>query len=171
MDAATGEIIHATRKLPRNRLVRAIEVDIGVDTCWPSTARDADELHKATSPYDWWSDQHYVSRDKFLDLLDKQTSSNAVRVLRYLSENLSGRNHWFGKMADLEQALQMPTRTLERALQELSSINAVRRKAQGPSWPTRISIHPWYAWKGDLLGRDDAYSCWLGIRPANSGGQ
>lgn len=170
VDVATGEIIHATRKLPRRRSVRAIEVYVGVDTRWPSEARDAEELAKATTPFDWWSDQHYVSRGKFLDLLDHQTSSNAVRVLRYIAENLSGRNHWFGTISDLETGLEMPKRTLERALQELTTMNTLKRKANGKTWPIRFSVHPWLAWKGDLLGRDAAYSEWVGLRPAEFGG-
>lgn len=171
VDTATGEIFHATRKLPRHRTVRSIEVYVGVDTRWPSEARDAEELHQATAPYDWWSDKHYACRDKILDLLDKQTSSNAVRLLRHLTVNLAGRNYWFGTMADLEHALQMPTRTLERALQELSTINAIKRKTHGRTWPIRISVHPWFAWKGDLQGRDAAHAEWLRIRPANFGGE
>jgi len=144
---------------------------VGVDTRWPSEARNAEELQAATAPYDWWSDKQYVSGAKFLDLLDNQVSPNAVRLLRHLAMNLAGRNHWFGKMADLERAIGLPTRTLERALQELSSINVVRRRNNGRAWPTRLSVHPWYAWKGDLLGRDDAYAEWLDIRPAIVGGQ
>lgn len=171
VDVATGEIIHATRKLPKQRVVRTIDVDVGTDTRWPSEARDAEELIAATAPIDWWPDQHYINGRKFLDLLDAQVSANAVRLLRHISENLTARNHWFGRMEDLAQALQMPSRTLERALQELTSINAVKRQTGGKTWPTRISVHPWYAWKGDLLWRDPAYAEWLGVRPANFGGQ
>ena len=170
VDVATGEIIHATRKLPKRRSVRAIEVYVGVDTRWPSEARDAEELATATTPFDWWPDLHYVSRGKFLDLLDHQASSNAVRVLRYIAENLAGRNHWFGTISDLETALAMPKRTLERALQELTTMNALKRKTNGKAWPARFSVHPWYAWKGDLQGRDAAYSEWVGLRPAEFGG-
>lgn len=171
VDAITGEIIHSTRKLPRHRVVRSVDVYVGTDTRWPSEARDADELHKATEPFDWWPDQHYVNRDKFLDLLDRHVSSNAVRLLRHIAENLSGWNHWFGRMEEIAEALQMPTRTLERAMQELSTINAIQRKPQGRTWPVRISIHPWFAWKGDLLGRDNAYAKWIRSRPANFDGK
>lgn len=170
VDAATGEIIHATRKLPKRRSVRVVDVDVGVDTRWPSEARNAEELLEATTPFDWWIDQHYVSRGKFLDLLDHNASPSAVRVLRYIAENLAGRNYWYGTLGDLEDALEIPRRSLERALQELTAMNALKRKTNGKAWPNRFSVHPWYAWKGDLLGRDVAYSEWVGLKPASFGG-
>lgn len=170
VDAATGEILHATRKLPRRRVVRVVHVDVGVDTRWPSEARNAEELLEAATPFDSWEDKHYVSRGKFLDLLDHNASPSAVRVLRYIAEKLAGRNYWYGTVGDLEDALAIPKRSLERALQELTAMNALKRKSNGKAWPIRFSIHPWYAWKGDLLGRDAAYSEWIGFKPASFGG-
>lgn len=170
VDTSTGEIFHATRKLPRYPKVRSVDKYVGQDTCWPSQARDQEELLEATKPFDYWPDEHYINKDKMLDLLDRAVSANAVRLLRYLAEHLSGRNHWFGRMNEIADALPMPTRTLERAMQELSDINVVRSKKQGRLWPLRVSVHPWFAWKGDLQGRDGVCAQWLGIRAAKFDG-
>ncbi|MGB4072785.1 hypothetical protein [Pseudomonas sp.] len=167
----TGEVIHSTKKLPRRRVVRTVSVAVGIDTKWPSDARDADELRAATMPFDLWPDEQYLSVNKLLDLLDAQVSANAVRVLRYVAQNLTARNHWFGTLDDLAAAIQLPKRTLERSLNELTTINALRLRRQGKTWPTRICVHPWLAWRGDLQFRDDAWLSWVGIRAADFGGQ
>ncbi|WP_285960560.1 hypothetical protein [Pseudomonas tohonis] len=171
VDAATGEVIYASRTLPKHRKVRRVDVEVGVGTRWPSEARDATELYEATSLFDLWQSEHYVNGGKLLDLLGHGVSSNAIRLLRHLADNITARNYWFGRISDLAQTLQMPTRSLERAMQELTSINAVKRKTQGRNWPTRISVHPWYAWRGDLMPRDPAYAEWVGLRPADFGAQ
>ncbi|MGE6790996.1 hypothetical protein ACQKFS_03105 [Pseudomonas guineae] len=167
----TGEIIYSTKKLPRHRVVRTVSATVGIDTKWPSEARDADELRTATAPFDRWENEQYLSGNKLLDLLDNQVSSNAVRALRYVSQNLTARNHWFGTINDLAAALPLPKRTLERSLKELTTINALKIRSQGKNWPTRISVHPWLAWRGDLLFRDAACRDWVGLRSVDFGGQ
>lgn len=169
-DQSTGEIIHATRKLPPRRIERKIEVYVGSDTKFPSQARDSEELHAAITPFDTWLDKQYFNPAKAIELLGAGASGIAVRTLGYLAQNLAGRNYWFGRIEDLTKALDTPQRTLERALKELESMGVVKRKTQGRYWPNRITVHPWYAWRGDLLWRDTAYSEWLETRSAEFGG-
>jgi DNA-binding transcriptional ArsR family regulator len=169
-DQTTGEILHATRKLPLRRIERKIEVYVGSDTKFPSQARDSDELFAAIIPFDNWLDKQYFSPAKAIELLGAGASGAAVRTLDYLAQNLAGRNYWFGRIEDLTKALDTPKRTVERALKDLESMGVVKRKTQGRSWPTRITVHPWYAWRGDLLWRDSAYSEWLNLSSAEFGG-
>lgn len=170
-DPNTGQIIHSTRKLPRYRVVRRIDVYVGLDTKFPAQARDNEELGEALAPFDTWLDNKYFSATKAIELLAAGASGTAVCTLSHLAQNLSGRNYWFGRIEDLAKALDTPQRSVERALKDLESMNIVKRKTQGRQWPTRIAVHPWYAWRGDLQGRDIAYSDWLGISPADFGGQ
>jgi DNA-binding transcriptional ArsR family regulator len=171
VDPNTGLILHSTRKLPRHRVVSKIEVYVGLDTKLPTQARDSEELSEALIPFDAWLNKKYFSAKKALDLLRTCATKNAVCTLSHLAQNLSGRNYWFGRIEDLAKALDTPQRSVERALKDLESMNIVKRKAQGRQWPTRITVHPWYAWRGDLQGRDAAYSDWLGISPAEFGGR
>ncbi|WP_431700580.1 hypothetical protein [Pseudomonas sp. BR20] len=170
-DPNTGQIIHATRKLPRYRVVRRIDVYVGLDTKFPTQARDNEELSEALATFDTWLDNKYFSATKAIELLASGASGTAVCTLSHLAQNLSGRNYWFGRIEDLAQALDTPQRSVERALKDLENMNVVKRKTQGRQWPTRITVHPWYAWRGDLQGRDAAYSDWLGISPAEFGGR
>jgi DNA-binding transcriptional ArsR family regulator len=138
---------------------------VGKDTTWPSEARDADELVEATKAYDWWPDSLSIRYDSILDLLDSGIGSKAVQTFRFLAQHLTGRNHWFGTLAELAEGLNMQRRTLERALEELELQRLISRKAQGKHWPLRISLHPWYAWKGDFSGRDHALQQWVKAEP------
>ncbi|MFL1524277.1 hypothetical protein [Pseudomonas sp. O230] len=169
-DLNTGQIIHATRKLPRFRVERRVNAYVGLDTKFPAQARDGEELTEALAPFDTWIDNKYFSSTKAIELLGSGASANAVCTLAHLGQNLSGRNYWFGRIEDLANALGTPLRSVERALMDLESMNVVKRKTQGRQWPTRITVHPWYAWRGDLQGRDIAYTDWLEIRPADFGG-
>lgn len=168
-DQSTGEIIHATRKLPRRRVERQVDLYVGKDTKFPSLARNSEELLEALTPFDTWLDKQYFSATKALELLGAGASGSAVHTLGYLSQNLTGRNYWFGRIQDIVKALDTPQRTVERALKDLESMNVVKRKTQGRTWPMRIAVHPWYAWRGDIQGRDEAYSEWL-PKPAELGG-
>lgn len=164
-DPNTGQIIHSTRKLPRYRVVRRIDVYVGLDTKFPTQARDNEELIEALVPFDTWLDNSYFSATRALELLASGAPGTAVCTLSHLAQNLSGRNYWFGRIEDLAKALNTPQRSVERALKDLEGMNIVKRKTQGRQWPTRIAVHPWYAWRGDLQGRDSAYTDWLSVDP------
>lgn len=170
VDPKTGEVISSSKPLPKKPPKPHVIVYVGTDTRWPSMARDADELLDAVRSFDRWLDHHYVSGLKLLDLLDTAVTASAVRVMRYLAENITARNHWFGRIADLAAKLDTPPRTIERCLTELVSKNLLRRQLHGKSWPVRISVHPWYAWRGDLLSRDAAIASWVGLNTANFDG-
>lgn len=93
-DQSTGEIIHATRKLPSRRIERKIEIYVGSDTKFPSQARDSEELHAAITPFDTWPDKQYFNPAKAIELLGAGASGIAVRTLGYLAQNLAGRWSW-----------------------------------------------------------------------------
>jgi len=167
----TGEIIHSSRKLPKYSAAPCVAAYVGEETKWPAEARDADELREAIRHFDYWIDAHYIDERKLLDLLGSTSSAGAVRLLRHFAENLAGRNHWFGHIGELSAALAMPDRSVQRGLKELADTNLIRRSPQGKNWPTKISVHPWIAWRGDLLARNDALARWTCGRSANIGRQ
>lgn len=167
----TGEIIHSSRKLPKYRALPDAKAYVGEETKWPAEARDADELRDSIRHFDYWIDVHYLDERKLLDLLGGTTSAGAVRLLRHFAENLAGRNYWFGYIGELSAALGMPDRSVQRGLKELADSNLIRRNPQGKNWPTKISVHPWITWRGDLLARNDALARWTCGRSANIGNQ
>lgn len=171
VDPATGEVISSSKQLPRKPPApHVIGVYVGMDTRWPSTARDANELLDAVRPFDTWLENHYLSGQRLLDLLDAGVTASAVRVMRYVAGNITARNHWFGRIADLAEDLNIPPRTVERSLMELVSKKLIRRQSHGKSWPVRISVHPWYVWRGNIQGRDTALAAWIGLSTANFDG-
>jgi DNA-binding transcriptional ArsR family regulator len=172
VDPITGEILNQPtqhqRHLKRRDLRRFGYV--GKDTPWPSLARNAEELLAATEAFDWYADQLTVSSRKILDLLHAGVSENAVRLFDHLARHIAGRNIWFGHIRDVSDSLGMAQRSTERAVQELEQHGLIRRKPQGRFWPTRIDLHPWYAWKGDYMPREAALQQWAS-KPAKSGGK
>lgn len=165
----TGEIIHSTRKLPRYRAQANVTAYVGKDTKWPAEARDAEELRKSVLPFDHWLDAHYLDERKLLDLLGTTVSVGAIRLLRHFAEHLAGRNYWFGHIGELSAVLAMPDRSIQRSLKELVDNKLITRTAQGKNWPTKVSVHPWIAWRGDLQARNDALARWTCGRAANTG--
>ncbi len=167
--ADTGEIIHSSRRLPRHRAQPDVKAYVGEETKWPVEARDADELRESIRHFDYWIDALYLDERKLLDLLEGTTTAGAVRLLRHFAENLAGRNYWFGHIGELSAVLAMPDRSVQRGLKELVDNNLIKRTAQGKNWPTKVCIHPWIAWRGDLQARNDALARWTCGRAANIG--
>lgn len=171
VDVETGEILNPTeqmqRKPPRRDLRKAAYV--GTETPWPAFARNEEELWRAVESFDWWMDQLVVSASKILQLLDVGLSDKAVRVFHHLARAISGRNVWFGSVAELSESLDIPQRTLERALTELEQWRLIERKHQGRHWPLKVSLHPWYAWRGDSWVRTQELERWV-LRTATFGG-
>lgn len=169
VDYMTGEILASSEPLPKTppRPVH-ISKTVGIDTPWPCMARDDDELKEAVQPFDHWLDRLYIEDGHLLGLLRVGISGSAIRLLQHLSEQLSGHNYWFGKLKDLSGQLGLPERTVRAALEELDGAGLIERTPQGKSWPTRIRIHPWYAWRGDLANREPALRAWVKRRAALS---
>lgn len=175
VDIASGEILNPTDQtqdaplaLTKRDLRRA--PDVGLDTPWVNDARNDEELWRAVQTFDWWIDLLVYEADKILSLLDTGLSDKAVRVFKHLACGLSARNIWFGSITELPEALDTPQRNVERALADLERHRLIERKHQGRYWPMKISLHPWYAWKGDLLARDRALQQWV-LRTAKNGGR
>jgi len=165
VDTETGEVILADRKLPEPKQIQQYRVEayVGIDTAWPAKARDAAELTAALSPFDHWLDALHIDEGKILGLLDQGVSADALRILKYLAERLSGRNYWFGRMNEIDPALNMPTRSRERAVAELVKCSLIEVGATSKHWPTRVSVHPWYAFRGDLQAREQCLAAWANL--------
>jgi len=171
VDVESGEILNQQQPLQpvRKRDLRRCN-DVGVTTPWPALARDAEELTAALEPFDWWQDKLHVDTRKVLGLLDAGLNDRAVRTFHQLAKGLAGRNVWFGSIEELRSSLQTSKRALERALADLEKFGLIARKHQGRHWPLRITLHPWYAWRGDLTLREPTLQAWT-FRSAKSGGQ
>lgn len=169
VDFRTGEILASSDPLPRTppRPVHTSKT-VGIDTPWPCMARDEDELREAIQPFDHWLDRHYLEEANLLGLLRTGITGSAIRLLQHLAEQLSGHNYWFGKLKNLSVQLGLSERTVRAALAELERAGLIERTTQGKSWPTRIRIHPWYAWRGDLFDRKRALGEWVKRRVALS---
>jgi DNA-binding transcriptional ArsR family regulator len=175
VDVASGEILNPTEQMLEKpaALTKRDLTDapyVGLDTPWVNDARDDEELWRAVQTFDWWIDRLVYDADKILSLLDTGLSDKAVRVFKHLACGLSARNIWFGSIAELSEALGTPQRNVERALADLERHRLIERKHQGRYWPMKISLHPWYAWKGDLQARDQALQQWV-LRTAKNGGR
>lgn len=171
VDVESGEILNPTEEMQRTPPKRDLRkaVYVGTETPWPALARNEEELGRAVEPFDWWMDQLLVSASKILKLLDQGLSGTAVRVFHHLAHAISGRNVWFGSVAELTESLDISQRTLERALTELEQWRLIERKQQGRYWPLKISLHPWYVWRGDLQIREQVLGAWV-LRTATFGG-
>ncbi|MGP0173701.1 hypothetical protein ACSVIJ_17705 [Pseudomonas sp. NCHU5208] len=175
VDIESGEILNLTDQMQEaplaltKRDLRSAP-DVGLDTPWVNHARNDEELWRAVQTFDWWIDRLVYDADKILSLLDTGLSDKAVRVFKYLACGLSARNIWFGSIAELSEALGTPQRNAERALADLERHRLIERKHQGRYWPMKISLHPWYAWKGDLQARDQTLQQWV-LRTAKNGGR
>ena len=174
VDVASGEILNPTEQMlekPPVLTKRDLRGSpyVGLDTPWPNDARNEEELWRAVQTFDWWADRLVYDADNILDLLDVGLSDKAVRLFKHLARALSARNIWYGYVAELSTALDTPLRSIERALSDLERHRLIERKHQGRCWPMKISLHPWYAWRGDLQARSHALQQWV-FRTAKTGG-
>ena len=174
VDVASGEILNPTEQMlekPATLTKRDLRGApyVGLDTPWPNDARNEEELWRAVQTFDWWADRLVYDADNILDLLDVGLSDKAVRLFKHLARALAARNIWYGSVAELSEALDTPLRSIERALSDLERHRLIERKHQGRYWPMKISLHPWYAWRGDLQARNHALQQWV-FRTASFGG-
>ena len=174
VDVASGEILNPIEQMLEKpaaltkRDLRGAPY-VGLDTPWPNDARNEEELWRTVQTFDWWADRLVYDADNILDLLDVGLSDKAVRLFKHLARALAARNIWYGSVAELSEALDTPLRSIERALSDLERHRLIERKYQGRYWPMKISLHPWYAWRGDLQARSHALQQWV-LRTAKAGG-
>ncbi|WGK91260.1 hypothetical protein [Pseudomonas migulae] len=151
-DTQTGEVL-ASRKITIKK--HTITADVGKQCRHPVDARTSEELAEILSVHDHWADNLLVESDKLLDLLDAgEISPGAIKVFRNILVELAGRNLWFGRLADLGT---------KREVADLNKIGLIRVVKQGPTLPTKVLVHPWYGWRGDLSARQIYLGQWLRI--------
>ena len=78
----------------------------------------------------------------------------AVKVFRQILLGLAGRNIWFGKLADIGT---------KREIGDLTRADLIRVIRQGKTMPTKVTVHPWYGWRGDRMSRQSYIGAWIGI--------
>ncbi|MBU0807798.1 MAG: hypothetical protein KKB36_08145 [Gammaproteobacteria bacterium] len=151
-DTQTGEVL-ASQKVTVKK--HTITTDVGTQCRYPVDARTFEELLEILSVHDRWTDNLNVEADKLLDLLEKGTiTAGAVKVFRLILHGLAGRNIWFGKLADMGT---------KREIGDLSRADLIRVTRQGKTLPTKVTVHPWYGWRGDLMSRQSYIGSWIGI--------
>ena len=158
VDSGTGCIVHMQLDQKKSRC-QAIDAFVGVDTCYPVNALDAEQLVRALSVHDPFLHDLRVDYDRLLQLLDMGVSSQAVRILRAVCERLDGWNYWLGCMADLASITGASQATFYRAWNELqcSLLRVDRLTLPGL---VRVRVNPWYAWRGSLYMRGPAIERW-----------
>lgn len=151
-DSQTGEVL-ASRKVIIKR--STVTTDVGKQCRHPVNARTTEELAEILSVFDHWADNLIVESDKLLDLLETgETTIGALRLFRRILLGLAGRNIWFGKLADFGT---------KREIGDLSRAGLIQVVRQGKTLPTKVTVHPWYGWRGDLIARQAYIGDWIGI--------
>ena len=151
-DTQTGEVL-ASRKVIINK--HSITTDVGKQCRYPVDARNSEELAEILSVHDHWADNLTVEADKLLDLLETgEITAGAVRLFRQILLGLAGRNIWFGKLADIGT---------KREIGDLSRAGLIHVTRQGKTLPTKVTVHPWYGWRGDLTSRQSYIGDWIDI--------
>lgn len=145
VDTETGEVLGYPAPLRKHY----VKLDQGSETAFPAQAKSATQLARAVSVHDQWSAQLMYYADRVLDLLDQGVSSEAVRIFNRLCNSLEGRNIWFGQLTELGDELGLTNITQRRAVAELKAANLVKVEKQGRGQPSRVLVHPWYAFRGD----------------------
>lgn len=151
-DTQTGEVL-ASRKVIINK--HSITIDVGKQCRHPVDARNSEELAEILSVHDHWADNLTVEADKLLDLLETgEITAGAIKLFRQILLGLAGRNIWFGKLADIGT---------KREIGDLSRAGLIRVTRQGKTLPTKVTVHPWYGWRGDLTSRQSYIGDWIDI--------
>ncbi|WP_313337995.1 hypothetical protein [Stutzerimonas nitrititolerans] len=165
----TGEITLSIKTASKETLVRRdVKCYVGIDTRFPGEARDAEELMEALSVHDHWGNQLHFEAYNVLQLLDVGISGDAVRIFTFIAERLAGRNYWYGRLEDLDDQLGLSERTRKRAVKELVDANLMQVDPQGRGRPTKVSVHPWYAYRGDIAGIEPALKDWVALHRRRS---
>ncbi|MBK3874001.1 hypothetical protein [Stutzerimonas frequens] len=159
----TGEIVISIKRRSAKASVvpHWVKLDVGVDTCFPCDAREPQELKEAAAVHDRWGNLPNVNHYGITHLLDMGVSRDAVRAFTHFAECLVSRNYWFGKLDDLDDSLDLATRTRKRAVAELVEAGLLLVETQGKALPTRVAVHPWYSYRGDCKGLEPALAAWL----------
>ena len=148
----SGEIL-ASRKVIVKK--HTITTDVGKQCRHPVNARTSEELLEILSVHDHWADNLTIEADKLLDLLETGViTAGAVKLFRQILLGLAGRNIWFGKLADIGT---------KREIGDLSRAGLIRVTRQGKTLPTKVTVHPWYGWRGDLTSRQSYIGDWIDI--------
>lgn len=151
-DTQTGEVL-ASRKVIINK--HSITIDVGKQCRHPVDGRNSEELAEILSVHDHWADNLTVEADKLLDLLETgEITAGAIKLFRQILLGLAGRNIWFGKLADIGT---------KREIGDLSRAGLIRVTRQGKTLPTKVTVHPWYGWRGDLTSRQSYIGDWIDI--------
>lgn len=151
-DIRTGEILESQKVTIKKH---AITTDVGTQCRFPIAARTSEELLEILSVHDQWINNLIVESDKLLDLLETgEITAGAVKVFRQILLGLAGRNVWFGKLADIGT---------KREIGDLTRAGLIRVTRQGKTLPTKVAVHPWYGWRGDLMSRQSYIGDWIGI--------
>lgn len=152
----TGELVGYQSRQPHR-----VKKYVGEDTVLPKMATHGEALGDAMRVHDRWASQCTYYADRLLDLLDTGVDGNAVRVLKWLCADVSGRNVWFGHTHAAQQELGMSRPTLTRAIGALTRAGLIRVAQQGRGKLTRVDIHPWYVFKGDKQAQEQYLSDWV----------
>lgn len=151
-DTHTGEVL-ASRKVTIKK--HTITTDVGKQCRHPVDARTFEELAEILSVHDHWAENLIVEADKLLDLLETgEITAGAVKVFRQILLGLAGRNIWFGKLADIGT---------KREIGDLARAGLILVTRQGKTLPTKVVVHPWYGWRGDLMSRQSYIGAWIRV--------
>lgn len=151
-DIRSGEIL-ASQKVTVNK--HTITTDVGTQCRYPVAARTSEELLEILSVHDHWIDNLSFEADKLLDLLETgEITAGAVKVFRQILLGLAGRNIWFGKLADIGT---------KREIGDLTRADLIRVTRQGKTMPTKVTVHPWYGWRGDRMSWQSYIGAWICI--------
>ena len=151
-DTQTGEVLESQKVTIKKH---NITTDVGTQCRFPIAARTSEELLEILSVHDQWINNLTAEADKLLDLLGTgEITAGAVKVFRQILLGLAGRNIWFGKLADIGT---------KREIGDLTRADLIRVTRQGKTLPTKVTVHPWYGWRGDLMSRQSYIGAWIGI--------
>jgi hypothetical protein len=151
-DTHTGEVLASRKEIIKRHRVT---IDVGRQCRYPADARTSEELAEILSVHDHWADNLIVEADKLLDLLEAGAiSAGAIKLFRQILLGLAGRNIWFGKLADIGT---------KREIGDLTRADLIRVIRQGKTMPTKVIVHPWYGWRGDLMSRQSYIGAWICI--------
>lgn len=139
---------------------RHVTAQVGIDTRYPAEARNAEELFDALSVHDPHLSDLNVEYDRLLGLLDTGHSVLAVKVFRFICEQLDGWNYWFGRVADLlTEFYDRGRASVYRAWSSLQPM-LLRVEPIRTLGTLRVRVNPWYAWRGARYLQGPAISNW-----------
>lgn len=158
----TGEVLEQqlTKVLTKQPYINKVSEYVGIDTRFPTQARDAAELLEAAEVHDPFIGQLTADYRNILELLRETLKPPEVLLFRYLCENLAARNYWIGRNCELTAAFPDLSRAgLYQAMKTLEG-GLIRRPNKGGRGPQTILVHPWYAFRGASFFRNNALIEW-----------